>query len=43
VEQKIPPALALAEYAYVLEVGRVALEGPAKELAQGGIRKLYLG
>ena len=43
VEQKIPLALALAEYAYVLEVGRVALEGPAKELAQGGIRKLYLG
>ena len=43
VEQKIPPALALAEYAYVLEVGRVALEGPARELAQGGIRKLYLG
>ncbi len=44
VEQKIPLALALAEYAYVLEVGRVALEGPAKELAaRGGIRKLYLG
>ena len=43
VEQKIPPALALADYAYVLEVGRVALEGPSKELAQGGIRKLYLG
>jgi len=44
VEQKIPPALALAEYAYVLEIGRVALEGPAKELAaRGGIRKLYLG
>jgi len=43
VEQKIPPALALAEYAYVLELGRVALEGPAKELAQSGIRKLYLG
>ena len=44
VEQKVTLALALAHYAYVLEVGRVALEGPAKELAaRGGIRKLYLG
>jgi branched-chain amino acid transport system ATP-binding protein len=44
VEQKVTLALALAHYAYVLEVGRVALEGPANELAaRGGIRKLYLG
>ncbi len=44
VEQKIPLALSLADYAYVLEVGRVVLEGPAKELAaQGEIRKVYLG
>jgi branched-chain amino acid transport system ATP-binding protein len=44
VEQKIPPALALADYAYVLEVGHVALEGPAHALgADGSIRKFYLG
>jgi branched-chain amino acid transport system ATP-binding protein len=44
VEQKVTLALALAHYAYVLEVGRVALAGPANELAaRGSIRKLYLG
>jgi branched-chain amino acid transport system ATP-binding protein len=44
VEQNATMALALAGRAYVLEVGRVALEGPASDVAANdGVRKAYLG
>jgi branched-chain amino acid transport system ATP-binding protein len=44
VEQNAAMALRIAHHAYVLEVGRVALEGPAAELAAGeDIRARYLG
>ncbi len=44
VEQNASMALALAHRAYVLEVGSIAMEGPAKELAKSDmVRKAYLG
>ncbi len=44
VEQNAHIALQLAESAYVLEVGRVALSGPSAELAQHeSVRRSYLG
>ena len=44
IEQNVELALALSDYAYVLESGRVALEGPPSELAEHEeIRKVYLG
>jgi ABC-type branched-subunit amino acid transport system ATPase component len=44
VEQNAAMALALADVAYVLEVGRVALHGPAAELAASDeVRDRYLG
>ena len=44
VEQNARIALRTAVRAYVLEVGRVALEGPADELARDeSVRKSYLG
>ncbi|MGH8894321.1 MAG: ABC transporter ATP-binding protein, partial [Actinomycetes bacterium] len=44
VEQNAAVALDLAEHAYVLNVGRVALAGPAAELRQSDeVRRLYLG
>jgi branched-chain amino acid transport system ATP-binding protein len=44
VEQNATLALEAASTAYVLEVGRVALEGPADELrADESLRKSYLG
>jgi branched-chain amino acid transport system ATP-binding protein len=44
VEQNSRMALALSSYAYVLENGRVALEGPSKELATNEhVKRLYLG
>jgi ABC-type branched-subunit amino acid transport system ATPase component len=44
VEQNAALALALADLAYVLEVGRVALHGPAAQLAATDqIRERYLG
>ncbi len=44
VEQNAQVALSLADYGYVLEVGRVAMEGPcAKLLAHADIREFYLG
>jgi ABC-type branched-subunit amino acid transport system ATPase component len=44
VEQNAAMALAIAHRAYVLEVGRVALEGPADELARSDeVRARYLG
>ena len=37
-------ALALSSYAYVLQNGRIALEGPSKELMHNAeIKRLYLG
>ena len=44
VEQNAELALELADYAYVLETGRVALEGPADELHDNEhVRAAYLG
>jgi len=44
VEQNASMALQVAHRAYVLEVGSVAMDGPAKELAQSDqIRRAYLG
>ncbi|WP_436839361.1 ABC transporter ATP-binding protein [Microbispora hainanensis] len=44
VEQNAAMALALAERAYVLEVGEVALAGPAADLAASDeVRRRYLG
>ena len=44
VEQNAALALESAANAYVLEVGRVALEGPSAELRrQESIRRAYLG
>ncbi len=44
VEQNAELALRLADYAYVLETGTVALEGPAVELhANDHVRRAYLG
>jgi branched-chain amino acid transport system ATP-binding protein len=44
VEQNATMALAVAEYAAVLEVGRIALSGPAAELAASeDVQRLYLG
>jgi branched-chain amino acid transport system ATP-binding protein len=44
VEQNAHMALSIADYGYVLETGRVILEGPAKELESNPeVRKAYLG
>ncbi len=44
VEQNAFQALGVAKRAYVLEVGKIVIEGPAKELASDDkIRKAYLG
>ena len=44
VEQNVMQALKLAQYAYVLEMAQVAIEGSAAELAgDDRIRKAYLG
>lgn len=44
VEQNVHMALNAADYAYVLEVGAIAAQGPAAELAKSDeIRKAYLG
>lgn len=44
VEQNAELALGLASYGYVLETGRVALEGEAKELHENEhVRRAYLG
>ena len=43
-EQSIPLALAIADYAYVLQTGRVALEGTAADLEDNDqVRDVYLG
>jgi len=44
VEQNARKALAIADYAYVLEVGAIALEGPAAQLAADPkVKEAYLG
>jgi branched-chain amino acid transport system ATP-binding protein len=44
VEQNAALALELAGYAYVLDVGRIGLQGPAAQLAATDeVRRLYLG
>ena len=44
VEQNANLALGVAKYAYVLEAGTIALQGPAAELAShDDVRKAYLG
>lgn len=44
VEQNANMALELASYGYVLENGKLALEGPANELQQNDmVKKAYLG
>ena len=43
-EQSIPLALGIADYAYVLQTGRIALEGPAAELEHNEqVQEIYLG
>lgn len=44
VEQNSRMALALSTYAYVLETGHIALEGPSKDLMSNEhVKRLYLG
>lgn len=44
VEQNAKAALAIADYAYVLETGDIAIEGPASEIAQDSrVIETYLG
>ena len=44
VEQNARMALKVADYAYVLETGQIAMSGPAAELANSDdVRKAYLG
>ena len=44
VEQNAKMALKIADYAYVLETGKIALEGKASELLQNDeVKKAYLG
>ena len=44
VEQNSRMALALSSYAYVLETGHIALEGPSKDLMTNEhVKRLYLG
>jgi len=44
VEQNVPQALGISDYAYVLEEGSVGLSGPGKDLLNNAhIKKLYLG
>jgi branched-chain amino acid transport system ATP-binding protein len=44
VEQNATMALAVADSAFVLDVGRVSLRGPAAELARtDAVQRLYLG
>ena len=44
VEQNAKMALSISDRAYVLETGKIAMEGNAKELMQDeAIKKAYLG
>jgi branched-chain amino acid transport system ATP-binding protein len=43
-EQSIPLALGIADYAYVLQTGRIALQGKASELGNNEqVQEIYLG
>ena len=43
-EQSIPLALAIADYAYVLQTGRTVLQGTASELENDAqVQEIYLG
>ena len=43
-EQSIPLALGVADYGYVLQTGRIALQGPAAELERNEqMQEIYLG
>jgi branched-chain amino acid transport system ATP-binding protein len=43
-EQSIPLALGIADYAYVLQTGRVAIEGNAAEMeGNRQVQEIYLG
>jgi branched-chain amino acid transport system ATP-binding protein len=43
-EQTVPLALAIADYAYVLQTGRTVLEGPAATLGRDPqVQRIYLG
>ena len=44
VEQSAVAALSVANYAYVMENGRIVMDGPAKELLENeDIKEFYLG
>ena len=44
VEQNVRDALTVAEYGYVLQTGRMVLEGPASDLLQSDlVQKAFLG
>jgi len=44
VEQRVAEALELSDYGYVLETGRIVLDGPYRRLlADEGVRRSYLG
>ena len=44
VEQNARMALSIADYGYVMETGRITLEGPGQELAASEeVQKAYLG
>lgn len=44
VEQRLAETLELADRAYVLQTGRIVLDGPAKDIAgDAGVRRAYLG
>jgi branched-chain amino acid transport system ATP-binding protein len=43
-EQSVPLALEIADYAYVLQTGRIALQGPAAEIGRNAeVQEIYLG
>jgi branched-chain amino acid transport system ATP-binding protein len=44
VEQNVQMALAVSDYAYVMNTGRIETEGPAKKVRDmENVRKAYLG
>ena len=44
VEQNAQKALQIADYAYVMETGKIVIEGPAADVAQNPqVRAAYLG
>jgi branched-chain amino acid transport system ATP-binding protein len=44
VEQSLHKALAIADYGYVIQTGRIALEGSGSELLNNeDVKKAYLG